>query len=62
MGWKCPICLKDFGRDKKSQQEHLEKEHRGIGAEIEKTLSKMTQPCREKNLINNKNHDPAGPD
>ena len=38
MGWKCPICLKDFGRDKDAQQKHMREEHNGAGADLEKII------------------------
>jgi len=30
MGFKCPICNKDFGRDRKDFNKHIETNHKGI--------------------------------
>ncbi len=31
MGYKCPICLEDFGKDKETWTQHCKKEHYGAG-------------------------------
>ena len=34
MGFKCPLCLKDFDKDKAAWFAHIEKEHRGLGKDV----------------------------
>ena len=41
MGFKCPVCMKDFKIDIKKWKKHLKEEHNGIGIDIfEKILIK----------------------
>lgn len=42
MGFKCPVCKKDFGTDKEAWQDHLKNQHRGIGKDIENVVRKMS--------------------
>lgn len=42
MGFKCPICLKDFGTDKKAWQKHIDTEHYAVGADCVKVVRAVT--------------------
>jgi len=42
MGFKCPVCLKDFLRNRTAWREHIEVEHNGIGKDVEKFIRKVT--------------------
>lgn len=42
MGFKCPVCMEDFGRDKDKWKEHCEKEHKGIGKDIVDSTIRIT--------------------
>lgn len=32
MGFRCPLCFKDFGRDKKAWEDHCKNDHGGAAA------------------------------
>ena len=34
MGFKCPVCKKDFGKDHNEWKNHVEAEHSGVGRDI----------------------------
>ena len=34
MGYRCPICLKDFQREKEKWEEHCKEAHGGVGNDI----------------------------
>jgi len=42
MGFKCPICLKDFKYDNKAMLEHTKVSHGGIGNDFIKVIENMT--------------------
>jgi len=48
MGFKCPICLKDFFKDKEKFNEHIKKEHKGIANNFKIALQKTTEKEPEK--------------
>ena len=41
MGWKCPICLQDFGKDKSAQEKHIKEAHNGAGVDVLKVLKNV---------------------
>lgn len=50
MGFKCPVCKKDFGNQKQKWNEHIEKEHCGVGKKAVEYITKMcdaTKPIQE---------------
>jgi hypothetical protein len=44
MGFKCPVCFKDFGRDKEEWSIHTKTAHKGIGDDIRKALDIAVTP------------------
>lgn len=42
MGFKCPVCMQDFGRRKPEWQKHISTEHKGVGSDILDALKKVT--------------------
>lgn len=42
MGFKCPMCLKDFGNSKAEWKEHIMSAHHGIGLDVVKVVEKST--------------------
>ena len=42
MGFKCPVCLKDFGHDKKAWEKHCKNKHLALGEDMVNTLDKIT--------------------
>lgn len=51
MGFKCPICLKDFLRDRIAWREHIESAHNGAGKDIERFVRSQAEgsPNNEEN-------------
>lgn len=47
MGFKCPMCLKDFGNSKDSWKKHVTTEHRGLGLEVVKVVEKTVEKTVE---------------
>jgi len=47
MGFKCPLCLKDFKRNKKAWVKHCKEEHKGIGKDIVKAVKIITKEIKE---------------
>ena len=43
MGFRCPICQADFGRDKKRWTDHIRTAHQGSGIEVVNELDKATK-------------------
>ena len=43
MGFKCPVCLKDFKKDKDSWIKHCKESHLGAGEDIIKFVKKITK-------------------
>lgn len=41
MGFRCPICLKDFGKNKEEWQEHITTSHFGAGDDCVKFIKKV---------------------
>lgn len=48
MGFKCPICLKDFGNDKKEWEKHIQTKHDGIGLDIVYFVKKTVKGEKKK--------------
>lgn len=48
MGFKCPICFKDFGTQKNKWKNHIEKAHNAIAKDIVNLVTKITQTKRNK--------------
>jgi len=46
MGFKCPICLQDFKKDKKQFDDHLKTKHAGVGENIKNLIIKITNPTK----------------
>ena len=46
MGFKCPVCLKDFKKDKKKWKDHIQKEHYGAG---EDAVNFVQNLCEDSN-------------
>jgi hypothetical protein len=44
MGFKCPVCFKDFGRDKEEWSTHTKTAHKGVGDDIRKALDIAVTP------------------
>ncbi len=42
MGFKCPICSKDFKTDKSSWEEHIKSDHDGTGLDFLNVLKSAT--------------------
>lgn len=49
MGFKCPICFKDFGTDKAAWDDHIRKKHQGLGKDIEKVIREIVENTRHTN-------------
>lgn len=49
MGFRCPICRKDFGIDKEKRQKHCAEEHLGAGKIILEGLVKALDSNLEPN-------------
>ena len=47
MGFKCPVCAEDFGRDKKKWDDHIKSAHQGVGNKIVSELKKITEDENE---------------
>lgn len=47
MGYKCPVCLNDFGRDKAKWSEHIKTTHFGCGNDIVKAVEKIAEVVNE---------------
>lgn len=47
MGFKCPVCLKDFARNKPDWEKHITTEHRGVGSDILNALKKVTEDKKQ---------------
>ncbi len=47
MGFRCPVCMKDFCRDKEKWEEHIKNEHDGIGKDIVNLLEKSCGDTRK---------------
>jgi hypothetical protein len=43
MGFKCPVCFRDFMQNKEAMIEHTKVFHRGIGNDIVKLVDKITK-------------------
>lgn len=43
MGFKCPVCFKDFKTNKREWEEHCKKEHSGLGEYAVKLLKKIAE-------------------
>jgi len=43
MGFKCPICMKDFGTDKAHWKKHIDTEHYAAGADCVKLVKNMVE-------------------
>ena len=43
MGFRCPLCLKDFLRDKKAWEEHCSKAHEGLGEDVVNLVKNITK-------------------
>lgn len=52
MGFKCPICLDDFGRDKSSWQKHTSEKHHGAGLDVVTFIIKEAECCDECEIDN----------
>ena len=44
MGFKCPVCIKDFGLNKDEWEDHIKTEHRGISLDILRVIKKIAEP------------------
>lgn len=47
VGFRCPVCSDDFGRDKMKWREHIEQAHDGLGNDIIKTLENIVKDPSE---------------
>ncbi|MCK5132075.1 MAG: hypothetical protein KAR40_07995 [Candidatus Sabulitectum sp.] len=45
MGFKCPICMDDFGTDKKSWHKHITTEHDEVGKDILDFVVRQAEVC-----------------
>lgn len=45
MGFRCPVCHKDFGKEKAEWQKHCDEAHAGVGAQVVKAI---TDVCESK--------------
>jgi len=43
MGFKCPLCFKDFKHDKIEWEKHCANAHKGIGKDIVGVLIKISE-------------------
>jgi hypothetical protein len=43
MGFRCPICSKDFDKDKDKWNEHISVEHYGAGKDVVTNLSNICE-------------------
>lgn len=43
MGFKCPICLEDFGKDKAAHEKHMQEKHDGLAADFKKALMNVAE-------------------
>jgi len=48
MGYRCPICFKDFGKDKDAWEKHCEKEHYGAGKVMVKGVVNIAEDKNER--------------
>ncbi len=48
MGFKCPVCLKDFSRDRIAWLGHIKEAHQGLGADAVTLVKKLTGEANEK--------------
>lgn len=46
MGFKCPICLKDFANDKAERDKHCAEKHAGVGQDIIELVVKTAEAVR----------------
>lgn len=49
MGFKCPICFKDFAFSKKDWEDHIANEHNGIGKDVETMVRSMAGEREQEN-------------
>lgn len=54
MGFKCPICMKDFGQSKEKWQDHCKQSHMGAGQDIINIIKDINKKT-EKEKQNGKN-------
>ena len=54
MGFKCPLCLKDFGRDKKKWGKHIKDKHKGCAKDIVNGITNAYEK-QLKEIMNKKN-------
>lgn len=43
MGFKCPICLEDFGQNKEEWQKHCKEFHDGFGQDVVNIIRKTAE-------------------
>lgn len=48
MGFKCPVCLKDFGYDKTSWDKHIVEAHYGVGKDMTNMIINI---CDDKSIM-----------
>lgn len=44
MGFKCPVCMEDFGCDKAKWTKHIKESHAGAGDDIVSVVKKAAEP------------------
>ena len=47
MGFKCPLCKKDFGRNKNEWKNHISNVHHGIALDAVNSIKAATQENKE---------------
>ena len=47
MGFKCPICLEDFKKNKSAWEKHIAEKHYGAGLDVAKFIIKEADGSRE---------------
>lgn len=52
MGFKCPVCMKDFGHDKNKWENHISKAHDGVGDDINKIVVNSCSFKKDKDSTN----------
>ncbi len=46
MGFRCPICLEDFGKDREKWGRHCKDKHDGLGKDAADLVREMTTKKR----------------
>lgn len=47
MGFRCPVCVADFGQDKSAWHEHIASKHQGAGLDILNLVTVWSNACRQ---------------